>query len=237
MNGQLFLIPASIGNCEVNKVIPEYVTDVINSLKFFIVENERTARRYLLKAGFRGQIDDLTFFLIDKHSDRKQYRSYLSPAQLGKNIGVLSEAGAPAVADPGADIVAIAHELNIKVVPLVGPSSILLALMASGLNGQNFSFHGYLPVKGNARTKKIRALESLSLHNNQTQVFIEAPYRNNQLLKDIISACHSTTRLCVAADITSSTEFIKTKKVSDWKGNLPDLHKRPAIFLLQAVKR
>lgn len=231
MNGNLYLLPSTIGDTAIDNVIPKYIQEVIQNIKVYIVENERTARRQLIKMGIKTPIDDLQFYLLNKHTDRKEIADYLMPCK-EQHVGLLSEAGVPCVADPGGDIVAIAQQKNIKVVPLVGPSSILLALMASGMNGQNFTFHGYLPVKPHERVRKIKEIEQQSAKQDQTQIFIEAPYRNNQLLKDMLSTCQSYTRICVASNITQDNEFIKTKTAADWKKTKIDLHKKATIFLL-----
>lgn len=231
MKGSLYLIPSTIGETSVDSVIPSDVQQIVNTIRFYIVENERTARRQLIKMGIKTPIDDLTFYVLDEHTDKKNIHSFLDPC-VTENVGLLSEAGVPAVADPGSDIVAIAHDKGIRVVPLVGPSSILLSLMASGMNGQSFVFHGYLPVKPHERIKKIKEIEQASGRLKQTQIFIEAPYRNNQLLNDLLSTCNGQTRICVACNITQTDEFIKTLHVFQWKSNKPDLHKKPTIFLL-----
>ena len=232
MSGKLYLIPSTIGDTEISDVIPASVQNIINDINFYIVENERTARRQLIKMGIKTPIDELTFFVLNKHTDRNEIAKFLDPCS-ENNMGLLSEAGVPAVADPGSEIVALAHSKNIKVVPMVGPSSILLALMASGLNGQCFAFHGYIPVKGPERIKKIKQLEGNSASWKQTQIFIEAPYRNNQLLADLIKTCNGGTQICVACDISTKSEFIKTMSADKWKKNKVDLHKRPTLFLLQ----
>ncbi len=232
-SGNLYLIPVTLGDSPVTSVLPEKVLDIIRHIDYYIVENVRTARRMLIKMGLQKPIDELTFFTLDKHTDRKEIDSFLAPAAQ-HDIGLLSEAGVPGVADPGADIVKLAHQKNIRVIPLVGPSSIILAVMASGLNGQNFAFVGYLPVKKPERIHQIKELEKRSKLENQSQLFIETPYRNSQLLEDITSNCQPTTRLCIAADITLETEYIKTRTIKDWLKHLPQLHKRPAIFILQA---
>ncbi len=231
--GILYLIPNTLGDSPVEYNLPQYNIELISELEFFIVENIRTARRFLKKVDRDIDIDTLTFFLIDKHTKPDAYPSYLAPIAEGHSIGVLSEAGCPGVADPGADVVKIAHEKNIKVVPLIGPSSILLSLMASGLNGQNFAFLGYLPVKKGETAKAIRDVEQRSIHMKQTQIFIEAPYRNAKLLKDILVYCKPATRLCIACDITMESEFIVTKTIAEWKKNVPNINKRPTIFLIQ----
>ncbi len=232
MDAKVYLIPTTLGDSPVENVIPKHIVDIINSTKHYIVENIKTARRYLIKAGIKTKIDDLRFYELNKHSSPEEYDSYLSAIKENQNIGIISEAGTPGVADPGADIVAIAHRNNIPVVPLVGPSSVLLSVMASGLNGQSFAFVGYLPIKKHDRTKRIKELERRSQAENQTQLFIEAPYRNQHMLEDILSTCSPETRICIAADITLESEFIKTKTAKEWKKGVPNLHKRPTIFLI-----
>jgi 16S rRNA (cytidine1402-2'-O)-methyltransferase len=232
MNGSLYLIPSTIGETSVDRVIPAEVQQIVNSIKFYIVENERTARRQLIKMGIKTLIDDLTFFVLNEHTNKDIIHTFLTPCET-ENVGLLSEAGVPAVADPGSDIVAIAHDKGIRVVPMVGPSSILLSLMASGMNGQNFVFHGYLPVKPHDRIKRIKEIESASGKLRQAQIFIEAPYRNNQMLNDLITGCNPQTRLCIACNITQDDEFIKTLPIGTWKKQKPDLHKKPTIFVLQ----
>jgi len=228
----LYLIPITLGESEINTVLPAYNKEVILSISHFIVENVRTARRFLKKSDPSIDIDSLEFYELNKHTDKNQLHSYLEPIKLGKHIGVMSEAGCPGVADPGADVVRIAHEKGIRVVPLVGPSSILLAMMASGMNGQNFAFNGYLPIKKNEKSKQIKYLESRIYSENQNQLFIEAPYRNLQLLEDLLNACLPHTKLCIACDITLESEFIKTQSISEWKKQKPEIQKRPAIFVL-----
>ncbi len=232
MPATLYLIPVTLGETPPNQVIPLYNTEIISGISFFIVENIRTARRFLKSVLPDIDIDTLTFFTLNKHTSPNEVATFLQPLAEGKNVGIISEAGCPAIADPGADVVAIAQIRNYKVVPLVGPSSILLALMASGFNGQSFTFHGYLPIDSNERNKMFKILEQRILSNNQTQIFIETPFRNHKMLEDIIQNCHPQTKLCIAADITCQSEFIKTKTVQEWKKQLPDLNKRPCIFLL-----
>lgn len=231
MKGNLYLIPSTIGDTPFEEVMPLRIREVINTIKIYIVENERTARRQLIKMGITIPINDLTFFVLDEHTNKESIYEYLNPCET-QDVGLLSEAGVPSVADPGADIVNLAHKRNIKVIPLVGPSSILLALMASGLNGQCFAFQGYLPVKRPERLKKIKELEQLSVTYRQTQIFIEAPYRNNQMFDDLIEFCHEQTKVCIACNITMPDEFIRTLTVAEWKKKKPELHKKPAIFLL-----
>ncbi|MCK4406693.1 MAG: SAM-dependent methyltransferase [Bacteroidales bacterium] len=230
--GKLYLIPSSLGNSKLNSIIPEYNSKIINRLDEFIVENIRTARRFFKKTGFKKSFDNITFYILDKHSDQTEILSYLNSIDKGKDIGLLSEAGTPCIADPGAEIVRMAHQKNIRVIPLVGPSSIFLALMASGFNGQNFVFHGYLPVKKYLKINKIKTLEKDAQQKNQTQIFIETPYRNKQLLDSIIETCNKETLLCIACDITLKNEFITTKTIAEWSKNLPEIHKRPTVFLL-----
>ena len=228
----LYMIPNLLSNSDWQSVLPASAYQILSDTKFFIVENIRTARRFLKKVNKDIDIESLTFFILNKHTDKSEISKFLDPIEKGNKIAVISEAGCPGIADPGAEIVRIAHQNDYMVKPLVGPSSILLALMASGLNGQNFTFHGYLPVKSNDRIKKIKALEQKAGKQNQTQIFIETPYRNNKLLKDIFSSCSSHTLLCNAANLTGENEFISTKTIEQWKKKIPDLHKQPAIFLL-----
>ncbi|MFA6923827.1 MAG: SAM-dependent methyltransferase [Bacteroidales bacterium] len=232
MKGTIFLIPTTLGNATIDKVLPLFNKNVINELDYFIVEEVRTARRFLKEMGYKKIFDEVTFFVLNEHTKHEEISDFLVPAEEGKSIGIISESGCPAVADPGASIVSLAHKKNIRVIPLIGPSSILLSLMASGFNGQNFAFLGYLPVEKNSRIKKIKEIERDVYNKNQTQIFIETPYRNHNLLSDILSSCRNDTMLCIACDITLSTEFIKTKTISEWKKSLPDINKRPAIFLL-----
>lgn len=231
--GTLYLIPITLGESPISQVIPEYNNTIINEIDVYIVENIKTARRFLKKAGILKPIDELTFFEINKRSNTSNYPTYIKPLAEGKNIGVLSEAGCPGVADPGAEIVALAQEQGYKVVPLVGPSSILLSLMASGFNGQSFCFNGYLPIEQKDRIYKLKDLERLAFREKQTQLFIETPYRNMPLFKDILATLNNNTKLCIAVDITSNTEEIYTKTIEDWKKETKiDLNKRPCIFLI-----
>lgn len=230
--GKLYLIPTPIGDRAVMDVIPGYNREVISKLKYFIVEDIRSARRFLssLKAGI--VIDDLRFELLNEHTPAEEVEKLIVPLLGGEDAGVISEAGVPGVADPGADIVAVAHRKGVDAVPLVGPSSIILALMASGLNGQSFAFNGYLPVKPPERVKAIKHFEKRARIENQSQIFIETPYRNDKLLADIVSVCAPDTRLCIAADILQTDQLIKTKTVGEWKKDLPSINKRPAIFII-----
>jgi len=231
--GNLYLIPTTLGESDTARVIPSEVSSIVKGISYFIVENIRTARRYLRKMDPTLNIDDLTFFELNQHTDSQVTESYLNPIIEGFDVGIISEAGCPGIADPGAEVVKQAHIKHIRVIPLVGPSSILLSLMASGMNGQNFAFIGYIPVKPAERVKAIREIEKRSGVEKQTQIFIEAPYRNTQLINDLINTLNDQTRLCIACDITLDTEYIKTQTVSQWKKGVPDLNKRPAIFLIQ----
>lgn len=230
--GTLFLIPNTLGPGDFNASIPSSVQKVISELTEFIVEDIRSARRYLKTTGYSHSFDDVIFHELNKHTRQEEIPDYLNSLLQGKNVGLISEAGVPCVADPGAQVVNIAHQFTIKVVPLVGPSSILLALMASGMNGQNFAFNGYLPIEKNDRRKKIKELEILSANKNQTQIFIETPYRNKQLFDDILRVCNPNTSLCVATDITLESETIRTLKIAEWQGITPDIQKKNTVFLI-----
>ncbi len=231
----LYLIPTTLGDTPTDKVLPAYNKEIILNIKHFIVEEVRTARRFLKAVDRSINIDELQFYPMGKHADVALFSSYLAPLRAGESVGVISEAGCPAVADPGADIVAIAQREGMKVVPLVGPSSILLAVMGSGFNGQSFAFHGYLPIDNSERVKRLKQLELRSAQEGQTQLFIETPYRNAKLFADIMNACAPQTRLCVAAGITTEQEFIRSMSLKEWKqARLPDLGKIPAIFAIYA---
>ncbi|MBL6657277.1 MAG: SAM-dependent methyltransferase [Flavobacteriales bacterium] len=230
--GKLILIPCTLGNSEVSSVLPPDNINEINSCNTFIVENLRSARRYLVKAGITTKIDDLHFHLLNKHTDQSDLHTMLNAALKGENIGLLSEAGCPGIADPGSDIVKLAHSNNIQVVPLVGPSSILLALMASGMNGQNFAFIGYLPKDKSERIKRIQFLENLSFRQNQTQIFIETPFRNNHMLEDLCKHCQSNTTICIATNLSTENEQIIRGKVKNIKSKNYDLNKKPSVFLI-----
>ena len=221
-----------MGDTPLDNVLPQYNTEIINSLSYFIVENVRTARRFLKKCNSEIDINALTFFELNQHTKKEEVSTYLDPMKAGFSMGVISEAGCPAIADPGADVVAIAQSEGYKVVPLVGPSSILMSLMASGFNGQSFAFHGYLPIDGTERVNKLKKLESRVYHEDQTQIFIETPYRNDKLAEDILLHCKSQTKLCIAMNISCENETIVTKKVGAWKGKLPNMHKQPCVFLI-----
>ncbi|TYA71478.1 SAM-dependent methyltransferase [Seonamhaeicola marinus] len=230
--GSLYLIPCTLGDNEPLEVLPITVKETIEKLDYFIVENSKTARRFIKKIAPNKSQPSLNLFVLNKHTEASEFPEFLSPCLEGKHVGLLSEAGCPGIADPGADIVKIAHEKDIKVIPLVGPSSILLALMSSGMNGQSFAFNGYLPIDKHDRKQELKRLERLSFEQNQSQVFIETPYRNNKMLEEITSTLGGNTAICVACDITLETEFIKTRTVTHWKKNMVDLHKRPTIFII-----
>jgi 16S rRNA (cytidine1402-2'-O)-methyltransferase len=226
----IYLIPTHLGNTEVS-LLPLQIKNVLENCDVLFSENFKTTRHFLKAIGVEKKIDDFEWQLLTKDSTTNELFEFVKIAGL-KKCGIISEAGVPAVADPGAALVKLAHEKNIQVVPITGPSSILLALMASGLNGQSFTFNGYLPIEKAERIKKIKQLESDAIKENKSQIFIETPYRNNQLVEDIIAQCSANTMLCIAVDITLSSEFIQTKKMSIWKNNVPDLHKRPAVFII-----
>ena len=232
METALYLIPVTVGDTSIEKVLPSYNKEIILGIKHFIVEDVRSARRFLKKVERSINIDELSFYTLNKHTSAEEISGYLKPLLGGESMGVISEAGCPAVADPGADVVAIAQRKNLKVVPLVGPSSIILSVMGSGFNGQSFAFHGYLPIEPAERIKRIKVLEQRIYSENQTQLFIETPYRNNKMMEDIVKNCRPQTKLCIAANITCEDEYIKTKTVKEWQGKLPDLSKIPCIFLI-----
>jgi 16S rRNA (cytidine1402-2'-O)-methyltransferase len=230
-NGTLFLIPVPLAEEASAKSFTPFLVDTINSIKEYIVENEKTARRFLKEAGLKIPQSDLVIHDYGKYN-RDNIKSFFAGLQNGRDVGLMSEAGCPGVADPGSDIVAEAHKRGIKITPLVGPSSILLALMASGFNGQSFTFHGYLPIDKVLRSKRIKELEGLSDRLMQTQLFIETPFRNNSLLDDILKSAHARTKLCIACNLTAADEMVQTKTIAEWQANVPDLHKKPTIFLL-----
>ena len=232
MDIALYLLHVTLGETAIETVLPSYNKEIIGGIKHFIVEDVRSARRFLKKVDKDIDIDSLTFYVLNKHTSPEDISGYLKPLQSGMSMGVISEAGCPAVADPGADVVAIAQSRNLKVVPLVGPSSIILAVMASGFNGQSFAFHGYLPIEQIDRVKTIKYLEQRIYNENQTQLFIETPYRNNKMAEDLLRNCRPQTKLCIAANITCEEEYIKTKTIKEWQGKLPDLSKIPCIFLI-----
>ncbi|WP_423819145.1 SAM-dependent methyltransferase [Salinimicrobium sp. TIG7-5_MAKvit] len=227
------MLPTTLGDNEPLEVLPATVQHQVERLDIFIAENEKTARRAIKKLVPGKSQPSLQFFILNKHTDPAEVSGFLEACITGKDIGLLSEAGCPGVADPGAEVVKIAHREGIQVVPMVGPSSILLAMMASGMNGQNFAFNGYLPIDKAARKGEIKNLEKISHEKNQAQSFIETPYRNNKMLEDLTQVLHPGTRICIACDLTLPTEFIVTKTAADWRKTKVDLHKRPTIFILQ----
>jgi 16S rRNA (cytidine1402-2'-O)-methyltransferase len=229
---KVYLIPTFLDEESIH-VLPAYITEAVKECEVFFVENERTARRYLKKLWKEMVIDQYEWFSIHKAEEEVRL-AFQEKLKEGRTIGILSEAGCPGIADPGQILVAAAQQANVSPIPLVGPSSILLALMASGLNGQEFYFTGYLPVDQQQRTKRIRELEQDSQRKNCTQIFIETPYRNNQLLESLLKTCLAYTKLCIAADITGRGESIRTKTIAEWKKQIPDLNKRPVIFLMLA---
>lgn len=230
--GKLYLLPSSLGNDAVSRILPAFNTEVLNSITHFIAEDARTARRFIRDAGYIHSLDAITFYLLNKHTATEDIPSFLDEINNGKDIGLLSEAGCPCIADPGALVVEAAHAKNIDVIPLVGPSSILLALMASGFNGQHFVFNGYLPIDQQAKISMIKKMEQRVYAEHQTQIFIETPYRNDKLLQDLLNTCKPQTQLCIAKNITLPTEFIKTRSVQEWKKHKLDLNKMPVVFLL-----
>lgn len=230
--GKLYLIPTTLGDNEPLEVLPLSVKKVIEKTTHFIVENEKSARRFIKKITPRKSQPNLEIYKLDKFTEVLEAQNYLDACLKGENVGLLSEAGVPAVADPGAIIVQLAHQKDIRVVPLVGPSSIIMALMSSGLNGQNFAFNGYLPIDAADRKRKIKELERLSFDKNQSQLFIETPYRNEKMFADLLQSLAADTQLCIAADITLPTEYIRTLSARDWKRAKPNLHKKPAIFII-----
>ena len=230
--GTLYLIPSPLGENDPSEVIPAPVLESLKGFRTFVVEEVRTARRYLSRAGLKGQIGELSFHELNEHTDAATVESYLKLFDDGNDVALISEAGLPAVADPGAQLVALAHRHSIKVVPAVGPSSLMLALMASGLNGQSFAFCGYIPAKTDERRSRLKTLEKVSAQLRQTQILIETPYRNDSLFADILSVCGGSTKVCVAANITMPDAYIMTKKVSEWKKEGLVIGKRPCVFLL-----
>lgn len=233
--GKLYLIPTTLGEMNPEDVLPQTIKRSIDFIDDYIVENEKTARRFIKSVHPEKKQPELNLYLLNKHTEEADYTKMIQPLLEGKNVGLMSEAGCPGVADPGAVIVKLAHDKGIQVIPLVGPSSILLAVMASGMNGQSFAFNGYLPIDTNEKKSALKQFERLSHEKNQSQLFIETPYRNNKLLEDLLQILQPSTQLCIACDITLPTEFIKTKSVNDWKKNKVDLHKRPCIFILHKM--
>ena len=236
--GKLYLVPTFLGATSAEQVLPAGTLEIVRTIRFFVVENIRTARRMLSKMHMPCPIEELTFAELDKHHpENPDLMTYLGEALNGNDIGLMSEAGTPCVADPGALIVEMAHQAGIQVVPLTGPNAVILALMASGFNGQSFAFHGYLPIKNPERAQKLKSLERQSFANNETELFIETPFRNNAMIEDIIKNCRPNTTLCVASDITTPDEKIVSKPISEWKNIRHDWNKHPAVFLLFSSRR
>ncbi|WP_442794221.1 SAM-dependent methyltransferase [Pelobium manganitolerans] len=234
--GTLYLIPVVMAEGAEQQSLTPFLSQTINEIKEYIVENEKTARRCLKNAGLQTKQSELLIHDYGKHQRGGSLKPYFQGLENGQNVGLMSEAGCPGIADPGADIVAEAHRRGIRVVPLVGPSSLILALMGSGFNGQSFAFQGYLPIDKQGRIKRIKDLEAFAERFRQTQLFIETPFRNNPLLNDILSVCKNDTKLCIAANLTSADEFLQTKTIAEWKKTVPDLHKQPCIFLIYRSK-
>ncbi len=228
----LYLLPVTLGDTPWQNVLPAYNREVILRINHFIVEDVRSARRFLKRVDRDIDIDALLFYPLNKHTTPEEVSGYLRPLEAGEDMGVISEAGCPAVADPGADVVCLAQRRGLRVVPLVGPSSIILSVMASGFNGQSFAFHGYLPIDPPARAAKLKQLEQRAYAEDQTQLFIETPYRNNKMVEDILRSCRKDTRLCIAANLTCEGEYVRTRTIKEWTGRVPDLSKIPCIFLI-----
>jgi 16S rRNA (cytidine1402-2'-O)-methyltransferase len=232
MAGNIYLIPVTLGGDDFLKVIPEKVISLTRLLRYFIVEDVRSARRFLRLVDKGFPINDTVFLELNEHTGESEISDYLEPAINGSDIGIMSEAGLPGIADPGAKIVALAHKKNLRVIPLSGPSSILLALISSGFNGQNFTFNGYLPVRPAEKTVRIKELEKRA-HEGYAQIFMETPYRNQKMFESLITTCNNETLLCIAVDITLPSEYIRSMKISDWKKNIPSLNNRLVVFVLQ----
>lgn len=234
MKGKLYLIPSPLGDYDPEVVIPAPTLELLQRIGCYVVEEVRTARRYLSRAGLKGHIQELEFHILNEHTSAAEVERLVALFEDGRDVGLISEAGLPAVADPGSALVALCHRHGIEVVPQVGPSSLMMALMASGLNGQSFSFCGYLPAKTEERRSAIKSIEKTSQSKRQTQIFIETPYRNDAMFSDLLQSCRPSTRICIAADITMPDEFIRTKTVAEWKKENPIIGKRPCVFLMLA---
>lgn len=232
MPGKLYLLPMTLGDTDPDWVIPRRVQQQILSLRLFFAENIKTTRRYLRKLDKTFDIEGSDFYVLNKQTDTIQISKMLHEVKKGSDAGIISEAGLPGIGDPGSQLVAEAHQTQIQIVPLTGPSSFVLALVASGLNGQSFAFHGYLPVKTTPLRKQLKALEQYSMKNCQTQIFMETPYRNNQLIEQILNVCAPDTKLCVAANISTKSEYIRTMAIKDWRNNTYNFHKQPAVFAI-----
>ena len=236
VKGKLYLIPITLGECNPLDVLPQTIQQAIDQMDHYIVENEKTARRFIKSIHPEKPQSSLQLSTLNKHTSESDHSNMIQPCLNGINMGLMSEAGCPGVADPGAAIVKLAHEKGIQVVPLVGPSSILLAMMASGMNGQSFAFNGYLPIDKNDKKVALKNFERLSFEKNQSQLFIETPYRNNKFIEDLLQTLQPNTHLCIAADITLDTEYIKTMRVSEWKREKIDLQNRPAIYIIHKMQ-
>ena len=233
--GTLYMVPVTLGDDNLSNVIPADVIKIVQTMEHFVVENEKSARRFLGSVKTNKPVRELSFQLLNEHTAEKDLPALITPLLAGHNVGMLSEAGCPGIADPGASLAALAHRKGIKVAPLVGPSSILLSLMASGFNGQQFTFLGYLPSDKAARVNRLKELEKQSQRLNETQIFIETPYRNQHMLEDILASCAGNTKLCIARNVSLETELVVSKTIAEWKkSELPDLHKQPTVFLLLA---
>ncbi|RKS50779.1 16S rRNA (cytidine1402-2'-O)-methyltransferase [Gillisia mitskevichiae] len=232
-SGKLYLIPTTLGESKISEVLPDSIATIIEKIDNYIVENEKTARRSIKQVLPEKSQSSLQLNTLNKHTDAALLSTFLDPCKEGIDVGLLSEAGCPGVADPGAEIVKLAHEIGIRVIPLVGPSSILLAMMGSGMNGQSFTFNGYLPIDKKERKQELKTLERISSERNQAQLFIETPYRNNQLVEDLVQILNPATKLCIACDLTLASEFIITKSIMEWSKTKVDLHKRPTMFIIQ----
>jgi len=230
--GKLYLIPTTMGDCDPMDVLPQTIKRCVDLIDYYVVENDKTARKSIKLTNPEKKQSELKLLILNKHTETKEYQEFIKPLLEGKDMGLMSEAGCPGVADPGAVIVKLAHEKGIQVIPLVGPSSILLAMMASGMNGQSFTFNGYLPIEKGEKKTALKNLEKLSQDKNQSQIFIETPYRNNKMLEDILQALNPATYLCISTDITLPTEYIKTMRASDWKKTKIELNNRPTIFII-----
>jgi 16S rRNA (cytidine1402-2'-O)-methyltransferase len=233
MNGKLYLIPSTLGDVPQLETMPLSIKRTIEEIDIYIVENEKSARRYIKSVSATKSQSSLRLFPLNKFTNPSEIPAYLQPCKQGISVGLISDAGCPGVADPGAEVVRLAHENNIQVVPLVGPSSILLAMMSSGMNGQNFAFNGYLPIDKAERKTKLKQLEKRSFEEQQAQLFIETPYRNQKLLEDMCRILHPNTRICLACDLTLQSEYVKTKTAQAWKNTTVDFHKRPTLFIIQ----
>lgn len=232
--GKIYLVPSLLGPVEPLEVLPMAAKKILDKVDHYLVENEKSARAFIKQVLPSKSQPELELFVLNKYTESAELFHFLEPCRKGQDMALLSEAGAPGIADPGADLISLAHQEHIRVIPLSGPSSILMGMMASGMNGQNFAFTGYLPIDKSERLKAVKNLEKTSLKTGQTQIFMETPYRNQKLLQDLITSCKPGTRLCIACDITLHSEYIQTASIEWWKNHLPDLEKRPTIFILDA---